>query len=252
MALDFYSSRFLRHTTAPSFSVPITVSFWFYPTDSTSTVQRLLNFQDTNCTKWAYLILNGATGVVQSDLYDGRIGPPGPSASGVNFNAWNHLYMVFAGGSNTCYMALNDGSLQVGSGTTTTGMCTRSRIGDATVGTTGAGQVFTGRMAEFGLWLSDLEVYSTSARHWLAAGYTPLHVRDSAKLSWYLPMYQRNPVESTTALLDEVSKTSWAPSVGMAMAPHPPNIKWPKSGKYVIRTPPVVTAHPRSYGFVFG
>lgn len=220
------TNTYLRIATA--FGPPISLSLWFYPTDQVTVAQTLWISQNAGLTIYIRLRLNGATGVLTWELIGSGAGPPPPTASGVNFNKWNHVFCQTSG----MKLALNGGTLNTG-GADVGGTKNRRRVGASTV-TVGAittpSLMFTGNIAELMEADYELDDVNTDFRLRLAAGYHPLSVISSSSAIGnirYFPFSRR--------LKDEFNHTTeWTDALD-GWADHPPKMIHPYASKKIIK-----------------
>lgn len=233
----------LRIPAAVNSPYPFSLSLWFYPTDTAGTVQTIHVQQNALFTEYLRLRLNGATGVLQWELIGGGAGPPGPTASGVNFNAWNHVFCQ----TNGMKLALNGGTLNTGGADSGPWTFSRRRMGAKSTALVFS-DYFTGQIAEVIEVQSELNDIDADYRLRLAKGYYPLSVLNQAYSAsegtvldvYYWPFAGR--------VVDEyLHSTALTPS-NITYADQPPNMIYPDKARKVIKVPPAVAGRFVSLG----
>lgn len=197
--------------------VPLTGSFWFYPTNSVSTAQFLLTYQNTAGSQYYAVTLDGTNGQVLIDCTDGVSFPANSCFAGTaNMNAWNHLFFCF---DSPLRGALNGGT----SDTSSSGIfptVTVIRMGARQTATFPAtyGNHFTGLVSELAFWTVD--IYATNNDFYKAAAskFCPLLLPTVGLLpTRYWPFIN-------TAVDRMVGTPAWTVPSGTAYGDHCPQI----------------------------
>lgn len=233
MAANFDGAS--RLAIATGMDATVTLSLWFYPTDSVGTTQTLWISQNSSSTAKLALTLDGFNG----DLYWVRADSGGPAdtpavASGVNMNAWNHVWaQTSAAGGSAHGLRLNGGSLQTGTGIYT-GTLDRRRMGARTVAPATVTDFYTGLIAEF-LEVNEDNLDNADADFpvRLAKGYYPLSIitqayNAAASLSnvHYFPFAGR--------VIDEFNHTTAWTNTGVTLLDgQPPKMIYPHAARKV-------------------
>lgn len=184
------TSQYLISSSAPSLSLPVTMACWFYANTLTAN-GVLFSMGVASGDARLQVNANGATDgdPLQAVAYNaaGSYAIAKSSAS-YSTGVWQHCIAVFASTtSRTIY--LNGGSSATNSTDidSTPGSFNQTLIG-ARDSSSGLGAFLDGRVAEIGVWATDLDADERAA---LAAGVSPLLVRPSLLVA-YSPLFGRS------------------------------------------------------------
>lgn len=186
MAYDYSGSgQYHRATQAVVTAAPLTMACWFNA-DSATTNGVLMSMLDEGSNNWTgFYLVCGGTDVgdpFQAAAVNNNSFVSASTSTGYSTGVWMHGCGVYT--SDTSRTAYLDG----GSAVTDTTSCTPSAIMDNTVigsaRRTIADNGFDGRIAEAGIWNTDLTAAEVLS---LAEGVSPLKVRPQS-LVFYAPL----------------------------------------------------------------
>lgn len=172
------STQYLEHASLANPTLPITIAAWFYA-NSTSGFQRVVAWQNAGGTHTAATILLNypSAGYVSNQVYTDPAPNSLPYSSGTfSASTWNHACVVSGATSALAYLNGVAGSATTYSAPTFTST-TYFEIGRL-IGT----QYFSGRVAEVGVWSTDLTAAEIGA---LSDGYTPLQIRPASLVAYW-------------------------------------------------------------------
>lgn len=168
------------------------------------------------------------------------------NSNGWTNNAWNNLQAYFNSG--------NEMGIRINGGSWSTGAAGAPTVTHTTIASNETATYYNGQLADF--LVTNLERFSATdptafdaMADSLVLGYTPLPYLayiygDGGSVSYW-------PMESISHLTDVVSRTTLTANNTPTTGASHPSLIYPRRGRRVIH-PAVVTARPRSYGFVFG